>query len=445
MVDEIRDAAERPSVVDFWKRMMNRFRDEADYQKSLINSFTRTDTPEIIIVVDKLLVGFDAPRNAVLYLARKLEGHNLLQAIARVNRLYDGKEHGLIVDYRGVLTRLGEALDLYSSFAGEYDEADIAHAVRDISEETHRLPQRHSDVWDVFKAVANKQDAEAMERALELDELREEFYERLSAFARTLQLALSSAEFLERVEGSKLDRYKQDLRYFMNLRASVQRRYAESVDFKQYQARIQKLLDTHVGAGEVEIVVSPVSIFDRDAFQHEIDQLGTPASKAHTIANRVKRSITEHMDEDPAFYERFSKMLQDVIDRFRQQRLDDAAFLAAVEDIRDKVRDRTDDDVPEMLRHHNVARAYFGILHRRLEVLSATVADTAELALAVDRIIEGLRIVHWTQNQDQLNRMRTALDDELHAFRERLHLHMDYGTMDDLIEGLIGVARAQRP
>ncbi len=445
MVDEIRDGAERPSVLDFWKRMMTRFRDEADYQKSLINAFTRTDTPELIIVVDKLLVGFDAPRNAVLYLTRKLEGHNLLQAIARVNRLYEGKDHGLIVDYRGVLTRLGEALDLYNSFAGEFDEADIAHAVQDISEETRRLPQRHSDVWDTFKAVPNKHDAEAMERALEPDADREGFYGRLSAFARTLQLALSSATFLDGVAPRKLDRYKQDLRYFMSLRASVQRRYAESVDFKEYQARIQKLLDTHVSAGDVEIVVQPVSIFDRDAFQHEIDRLVTPASKAHTIANRVKRAITEHMDEDPALYERFSRMLQDAIDRFRQERLDDATFLREVEGIRDRVRDRTDDDVPEVLRHQDVARAYFGILCRRLETLAATRADTAALALAVDGIIEGLRIVHWTQNQDQINRMRTALDDELHAFRAAHHVLMDYDAMDDLIEGLIGVARAQRP
>lgn len=444
-VDEIRDAAERPNVNDFWKRMMNRFGDESRYQKSLINAFKYGDELDLIIVVDKLLVGFDAPRNAVLYLARKLDGHNLLQAIARVNRLYDGKDHGLIVDYRGVLRRLGEALDLYQSFAGEFDDADLAHVVRDLAEETGRLPQRHSDLWDVFRDVRDKHDAESMEAALEPDELRTTFYERLSAFARTLQVALSSAEFLERTEPRRLDRWRNDLRYFMALRASVQRRYAEAVDFKQYQARIQKLLDTHVGAGEVEVVVEPVSIFDRERFQHELDQLTSPVSKAHTIANRVKRAITEHLDEDPAFYERFSKLLADAIERFRQQRLDDAAFLAEVENIRDRVRDHTDDDVPEVLRHHDVARAYFGLLNRRLETMGADRAAVADLALAVDAIVERLRIVHWTRNPDQANRMRTEIDDELHAFRERHHLHMDYALMDDLIEALLGVARTQRP
>lgn len=444
-INVVRDGSDRPNVNDFWKQMMARFGDESRYQKSLIQAFKTAEQPEIIIVVDKLLVGFDAPRNAVLYLTRKLEGHNLLQAIARVNRLYDGKDHGLIVDYRGVLRRLGEALDLYSSFAGEYDEADIAHAVQDIAQETGKLPQRHSDLWDVFRGVANKQDAEAMEQALEPDELREQYYERLSAFARTLQVALSSAEFLDRTEPRKLDRWRNDLRYFMALRASVQRRFAEAVDFKQYRARIQKLLDTHVGAGGVDVVVEPVSIFDRERFQHELDQLGTAASKAYTIANRVKRAITERMDEDPVFYERFSKLLEDAIQRFRQQRLDDAGFLAEVENIRDRVRDHTDDDVPEPLRHHDVARAYFGLLNRRLETLGAKRDAVAELALAVDRIIESLRIVHWAHNADQINRMRNALDEELYAFRERHFVHMDWGLMDDLIESLLGVARAQRP
>ncbi|MFN8586868.1 MAG: type I restriction endonuclease subunit R [Candidatus Eisenbacteria bacterium] len=444
-VEEIRDGADRPSVNDFWRRMMSRFGDESNYQKALISAFKGPEEPEIIIVVDKLLVGFDAPRNAVLYLARKLDGHNLLQAIARVNRLYEGKDHGLIVDYRGVLRRLGEALDLYQSFGEQYDAADIAHAVRDISEETRRLPQRHSDVWDLFRSVRNKHDAEAMEQALEPDELRETFYERLGLFARTLQVALSSAEFLDHAQPEKLDRWRRDLKYFMALRASVQRRYAEAVDFKQYQTRIQKLLDTHVGAGEVEIVVDAVSIFDREAFQREIDQLESPASKAHTIANRVKRAITVHMSEDPVFYERFSKLLQDAIDRFRQERLDDAGFLAEVENIRDRVRDHTDDDVPEPLRHHVVARAYFGVLYRRMQEIGAGRDDVAELALRVDRIIEGLRIVHWTQNADQVNRMRRELDDELFAFRTAHHVMMDYSLMDDLIEALINIARAQRP
>ena len=101
--------------------MMDRYGSEKNYNKQLINAFKHGESPEIIIVVDKLLTGFDAPCNSVLYLARKLKEHTLLQAIARVNRLYEGKEYGLILDYSGVIRELDEAIDFYSRLA-DYDK-----------------------------------------------------------------------------------------------------------------------------------------------------------------------------------------------------------------------------------------------------------------------------------------------------------------------------------
>ncbi|MCV5245205.1 type I restriction endonuclease subunit R, partial [Escherichia coli] len=88
------------------------------YTKQIINQFKHGDDPEILIVVDKLLTGFDAPRNTVLYLCRTLREHTLLQAIARVNRLYEGKEFGYIIDYASVLGELDKALTMYEAFEG---------------------------------------------------------------------------------------------------------------------------------------------------------------------------------------------------------------------------------------------------------------------------------------------------------------------------------------
>src|SRR5205814_4603637 len=127
----------------------------SEYQRNLINSFSHSDDPEIIIVVHKLLTGFDAPRNTVLYLCRPFKDHTLLQAIARVNRLYEGKEFGYIIDYVGVLQNLDKALDLYGKLP-EFDEADLAGTVLPVQEEVAKLPQRHSDLLDVFKTLENK-------------------------------------------------------------------------------------------------------------------------------------------------------------------------------------------------------------------------------------------------------------------------------------------------
>ncbi len=100
----------------FWKKMMTKYGDERKYNQQIINSFKHAPEPEILIVVSKLLTGFDAPRNTVLYLCRSFQEHNLLQAIARVNRLYEGKDFGFIVDYYGVLQKLGKAMDIYAAF-----------------------------------------------------------------------------------------------------------------------------------------------------------------------------------------------------------------------------------------------------------------------------------------------------------------------------------------
>src|SRR5258707_124673 len=117
-------------------------------------------------------------RNTVLYIARSLKEHTLLQAIARVNRLFEGKDFGYIIDYYGVLGELNDAMKTYDALDG-FDSEDVLDAITDMKEEVAKLPQYHSNLWDVFKTVANKKDTEALERFLEPEDLRGEFYESL--------------------------------------------------------------------------------------------------------------------------------------------------------------------------------------------------------------------------------------------------------------------------
>lgn len=118
----------------FWKKMMDEHGNAKTYEKNIINRFKTADKPEIIIVVDKLLTGFDEPKNTVLYLTRNLQGHKLLQAIARVNRIYPDKEFGYIIDYYGVIENLDDALELYSSFE-DFDNDDLIGTMTNIADE----------------------------------------------------------------------------------------------------------------------------------------------------------------------------------------------------------------------------------------------------------------------------------------------------------------------
>jgi type I restriction enzyme R subunit len=126
------DAAQEPEVETFWKNVLKRFGSEKAYNDELIEQFGLEDGFEILIVVDKLLVGFDEPRNRVLYIDKSLREHAVLQAIARVNRLYEGKDYGCIIDYYGVLGELNEAMQTYDALEG-FDPADVQETVTDIS------------------------------------------------------------------------------------------------------------------------------------------------------------------------------------------------------------------------------------------------------------------------------------------------------------------------
>jgi len=438
----------KKEVQRFWKAMMQKYGNEREYNKQLINSFLNSDYPEIIIVVDKLLTGFDAPPNTILYLTRILKDHTLLQAIARVNRLHDGKEYGYIIDYRGILENLDQALDLYNALP-EFEKEDLENILTDIGETISDLPQKHSLLWDTFKEVKNRQDEEEYELILADEALRNRFYDRLSAFARALSIALSSVKFHETTPPDKISRYRTDLKFFSKLRASVRRRYAEVVDFSEYESKIQKLLDTHVGTGEIEQITDLVNIFDKDAFAKEIEKLPSASAKADTIAHRTARTIHERMQEDPAFYKKFSELLNETIRAFHEQRIRATEYLRRVTEIMQSVRNRTGDRIPEKLSSHDVAKAYFGSIKEALQKSEngdEKVDDSlAGLALAIDEIIERNRIVNWVNNSDVQNRMRIDIEDRIFEQKSKMDLEISFEEMDTIMDKCIDIAKVRRP
>lgn len=433
-------------VNQFWKRMMDRFGNESEYNAQIINQFKNAPEPEILIVVDKLLTGFDAPKNSVLYIARSLKEHGLLQAIARVNRLEEGKDYGEIIDYYGLLTELDEALLTYSNI-GDFDESDIQDALISAQEEIKKLPQLHSDLLEIFNGI-NKYDVEAYEQHLKYEDDRDKFYDKLSQYSKVLQLALGNFKFLEETPEKKIGIYKNDLKFFLNLRVSLKSRYAESIDRKEYEAKIQKLIDTYVTSDEIIQVTEPVDIFDTEKFKAEVEKKVSTRSKADTIAYRISRTISEKWDDDPIFYKKLSELLKEAIAKYSKQIMDEAerlkndnAYLNRVTEILTMARTRTGDDIPISILNNEVAKAFYGVVFEKIKKYDATKDSAAELALKIDKIILDNQYVDWIKNTDLQNKIINDIEDVLFEFKDTNKIDITFDDIDFIIDESMKIAK----
>ncbi|HMQ69733.1 MAG TPA: HsdR family type I site-specific deoxyribonuclease [Ignavibacteria bacterium] len=435
----------------FWNRMMEEHGNARTYEKNIISRFKNQKDPEIIIVVDKLLTGFDEPKNTVLYLTRNLQGHKLLQAIARVNRIYPDKEFGYIVDYYGVIENLDDALLMYSTLE-DFDNEDLVGTLININEEIKKLPQKHSELWDIFKGVKNKRDAEAYQLILKDESIRAVFYEKLAAFAKSFKMALSSMEFHKQVEDKKINRYKEDLAFFLKLRSAVIGRYSDEVDYKKYEGQIQKLIDTHVTTERIENITKLVNIFDKDEFQSEVENTTGKAAKADKIASRTAKHISEKMDEDPAFYKKFSQILKDAIAEYEAKRIDEAQYLGRVKEIMNNVLAHTDADIPAELSNSDVAKAFYGLtlesLDEKLQDSEVKKKISVETALQADEIIRhavldnGKPVIDWQYKTNITGKLQIEIGDYLiDEVKDKYDIELTFEEMDEIVNRFIEVAK----
>ncbi len=431
-------------VVNFWKQMMERYSNEKTYNREIIRQFKHEPHPEIIIVIDKLLTGFDEPHNIVLFITRALKEHALLQAIARVNRVCEGKDFGFIIDYYGVLGNLDKAINMYNGLLSEYDEEDIRDTLLNIREEINKLPKYHSQLWSLFKSLENKNDTELLERFLENKATRDDFYDRLSLYTRSLRIALASFEFTKANTKHQIKTYKDDLTFFMKLRASVKARYSDEINYKQYEKQIQKLVDVHVTPGDIVDLTDQVNIFEKEKFAREVETVKVPAAKADRIASRTSKTIAEKIDEDPGFYKKISNMIKETIEAWKQKQISDHQYLQKVTHVMESVQNHTDDDSPEIIEDNLHAKAFYGIV---LDILHAKLPSgkheeiSAKAGLAIDKIISKHRVVDWQYKEDVINHMSQEIEDLLFTIKSRHNVDIGWDEIDAIIEQIVNTAK----
>jgi len=436
-------------VLKFWKAMLDKYGNAENYEKSIISSFKKQDHPEIIIVVDKLLTGFDAPNNYVLYLTRQLKEHTLLQAIARVNRLAPGKEYGLIIDYYGNLENLDTALETYSG-NDSFDPADLVGTLTNISEEIKKLPQAHTEVWDIFKSIKNKYDEPAYEELLQDEAIRHLFYEKVSSFARLLKLALSSFEFVTNTPEKQINKYKTDAKFFLGLRISVKRRYFDDLEYKEYEPQVQKLIDKHISTeGDVLRITDLVNIFDKEQREQEVEKIISKAAKADHIASRTIRAINVKMDEDPVYYKKLSILIRNSIADYHQHRISEVEYLKKSKDFEDMFHSGQRDHIPDNLKGNDTGIAIYNLVNDIFNDVLKKAEDNiaAFIAEEIDNVIRsvvyenGKPIIDWQNKSDIEGKIKIEIDDYLFDIQSQYDLELPLDLIDQLVEEGLKVAK----
>jgi type I restriction enzyme R subunit len=412
-IGEDEESDRKKEVRDFLNEIKNNYQNLDSYERNIIDSFkNNSEGIEIIIVVDKLLTGFDAPRDTVLYLAKDLRDHNLLQAIARVNRLFEKgdipKTSGFIIDYSENAQNLDTAMKLF----GNYDEEDVQNTLIDVNEKIKELENSYHDLHEMFKDLKNSADDEAYIQKLNDEAERELFYKKINEFVKNFNECLVLKDFVK--EFKHAETYKKELKKFMELRNSTRLRYADKVDLTEYKNKLIKILDQYVDADEVEVMTKQININDPEALSQAVEKLDSNESKAEAIAAQTQKTISEKAEKDPEFYDKFSKKIEDILEKMRQKKMEDVEALKQFKKIHEQVVNKEDESIPEEIRREKGADIFYRNLGSYFEDKNISDEEYNRIILDVLDILKQEAIVDWYRNNEVKRVIFNKIDDYIY-------------------------------
>ena len=442
-VDDVDEGAD-DLVVSFWNKMMQQYGDADRYEEAIKNRFCDGEI-DILIVCSKLLTGFDAPLCQVLYIDKELKEHGLLQAIARTNRLHEGKDYGLIVDYRGLIEKLDTAMDMYSGAGLEnFDGGDLKGVVVDVMSAIGNLRSAYTQLVELFAPVGSISDAEAVEVFLANDKMRQDFYTLLCAFGRALHLVLNAEQAYNALSKEERQKYQDTFIFFSKVRRSVKLQYCDAIDNAEYEPLMQNLLDTHLSVAGLKKITSPIDILNKDDFEKELEELGSLRSKADAIASRMTRSISEKRDENPAYYDSFSKRIRDALALYKEKVISEAEYLAKMRTIMgDYHAGRSTVSYPERIKNNVHAQAFFGVLTALFDEVEderITPDFVAEVSEEITKIVASHSQVDWTNNKTIHDRISQDIDDLFYKYEKEHGLKLSFDLIDKIIDNVKTVA-----
>ncbi|WP_050613798.1 type I restriction endonuclease subunit R [Bacillus testis] len=363
-------------------------------EKKLIERFKKPfseDKLSMLIVCDKLLTGFDAPIEQVMYLDKPLKEHNLLQAIARTNRKYDAnKSYGLIVDYFGVSRFLDQALEIFSS-------NDVQGALHSIDSELPRLEQRHRSAMRFFDGLKKDQLEESVLRLVNED-VRADFDIAYKRFAESMDKVLPSP---------KAERYVDDLKRAGVIRQLAKSRFSieDGMDISDCGEKVRKLVHDYLYSEGID-ARDPVSILDA-SFKEEVDKNVHPESKAAQMEHAIKKEISVRIEEDKVFYTSLKDKVEELIERYKERQLTIFELLEQYDAIREELLDKASGQTKSGLTY--LQEPYYNKLQEVCE--DKEEYTLKEVAVEVQHFIEEqvTPISDWTLKTDFKRQLTSEL------------------------------------
>ncbi|EJV9423775.1 type I restriction endonuclease subunit R [Vibrio vulnificus] len=431
------DGESKDLVQNWWKENVGALgfaNDEKAYTKHIIEAFGRDDGPDIMIVVDKLLTGFDEPKNTVLYIDKPLKQHNLIQAIARVNRLHQKKQFGYLIDYRGILTELDATIADYQELAertlGGFDIDDLKGLYARMDTEYKKLPGLYSHLWAIFDGVQNKQDGQALRQALapKIDTIdgqltdtnlkkREDFYSALTQFANCLKVALQSATYFEdKSFDDKRDLYKKTLKSMSELRKQVREDAEETVNYDEFAESIRALLDKHIAGVEIQESKGLYLVGNMGKAPKPEEMSDDEArNKKDVITGRVTKMIEQDLADDPYAQEYFSNLLKKAIEQAKEMFDAPVKQYLLFADFEQQVKERNVAGIPTdrfaeldpKIRRH--VQAYYGLFLQHVTENPLSEQECFDFAMQIDEIVTAA-VAEFSINPSEIeNQIRRAL------------------------------------
>ncbi|CAH8191156.1 Type I restriction-modification system, restriction subunit R [Vibrio aestuarianus] len=432
------DGESKDLVQNWWTENVLRSdfgQDEKAYTQHIIDEFSKEDGPDIMIVVDKLLTGFDEPKNTVLYIDKPLKQHNLIQAIARVNRLHQKKQFGYLIDYRGILKELDASIASYQELEerikGGFDIDDLKGLYHRMDTEYKKLPGLYCELWAIFESVQNKQDGQALRQVLapKIDTIdgqltdtnqkkREDFYAALTAFSNCLKVALQSATYFEdKSFDDKRELYKKTLKSMSELRRQVREDAEETVDYDEYAESIRTMLDKHIGGVEIQEPKGAylVGNMGKDVKPEDLTD-DEARNKKDAITGRVTKMIEQDLADDPYAQEYFSKLLKQAIQQAKEMFDAPVKQYLLFADFEEQVKERNVEGMPtdrfaeldpKVKRH---VQAYFGLFLKHLsDLTSLSEEDRFNYAMQIDEVVTA-SVAEFSINPQEIeNQIRRKL------------------------------------